>query len=171
MKAVLRGIRITPKKANLVAGMVRGKTVKQALAMLKFMPKKGAHIIAKVIKSAAFNAKNNFSQSIDDLVISEIWAVKGPTLKRGTPANRGRMWPIHEVMSHITVVVASMSGATPKKPSVPAKSGSAADGKKATKASAKTNAEAKSPVSEKTETKAEKKEKKPAKKPAKKESK
>ncbi len=68
MKAVLRGIRITPKKANLVAGMVRGKTVKQALAMLKFMPKKGAHIIAKVIKSAAFNAKNNFSQSIDDLV-------------------------------------------------------------------------------------------------------
>jgi large subunit ribosomal protein L22 len=115
MKAVLRGIRITPKKANLVAGMVRGKPVNEALAILKFTPKKGARILAKVIKSAAANAKTNFGLSMDDLKIDEIWCVKGPTLKRATPANRGRMWPIHEVMSHITVTVTSISGATPKK--------------------------------------------------------
>jgi len=113
MKAVLRGIRITPKKANLVAGIVRGKPVKTALAMLKFMPKKGAKIIAKVIKSAASNAKNNFKQNFDDLIVTQIWAVKGPTLKRATPANRGRMWPILERTSHIHVEVGYPEGYTP----------------------------------------------------------
>ncbi|MBI5421859.1 50S ribosomal protein L22 [Candidatus Peregrinibacteria bacterium] len=116
MKAVLRGIRITPKKANLVAGMVRGKSVKDALALLKFMPKKGAKIIYKVVQSAAANAKNNFGQSIDDLIVTNIWAVKGATLKRGTPANRGRIWPIAEIMSHITVEVGMPEGMTPSKP-------------------------------------------------------
>lgn len=116
MKAVLRGVRITPKKANLVAGMVRGRSVKEAIALLKFMPKKGAHIISKVIASAAANAKNNFHQSVDDLIITQIWAVKGATLKRATPANRGRAWPIHELMSHITVEVGLPEGMVPKKP-------------------------------------------------------
>ena len=116
MKAILRNIRITPKKANLIAGMVRGKPVNEALATLKFMPKKGAKILYKVIKSAASNAKNNFSQSIDDLVVARVWAVKGITFKRGTPANRGRMWPISELTSHITVEVGLREGATPKKP-------------------------------------------------------
>jgi large subunit ribosomal protein L22 len=116
MKAVLRGIRITPKKANLVAGMVRGMPVKEAINLLKFTPKKGAHIISKVIASAAANAKNNFHQSVDDLIITQIWAVKGATLKRATPANRGRAWPIHEVMSHITVEVGLPEGMIPKKP-------------------------------------------------------
>ena len=142
MKAVLRGIRITPKKANLVAGMVRGKSVKEALALLKFMPKKGARIIAKVIQSAASNAKNNFSQSMDDLMVSEIWAVKGPTLKRGTPANRGRMWPIHEHLSHITVVVSSMSGVEPKKAVGTAKGGKKASKALASESSAAPKAEA-----------------------------
>ncbi|MDH5597207.1 MAG: 50S ribosomal protein L22, partial [Candidatus Peregrinibacteria bacterium] len=59
MKAVLRRIRISPKKANLVAGMVRGKKVPDALAILKFMPKKGAKLIYKVVHSAASNAKEN----------------------------------------------------------------------------------------------------------------
>jgi len=116
MKAVLRGVRITPKKANLVAGMVAGMPVKEALALLKFMPKKGAKIVSKVVASAAANAKNNFHQNIDDLIITQIWAVKGATLKRATPANRGRAWPIHELMSHITVEVGLPEGMTPKKP-------------------------------------------------------
>jgi large subunit ribosomal protein L22 len=137
MKAVLRGIRITPKKANLVAGMVRGKPVNEALSMLKFMPKKGARIIYKVVKSAASNAKNNFGQSIDDLVVSQIWAVKGTTLKRATPANRGRAWPILEHMSHITVEVGLREGAIPKK--MPAKKGKIAE--KPTEAKAETKVE------------------------------
>ena len=146
MKAVLRGIRITPKKANLVAGMVRGKSVKDALAMLKFMPKKGAKIIYKVVQSAAANAKNNFGQSIDDLIVTNIWAVKGATLKRGTPANRGRIWPIAEIMSHITVEVGMPEGMAPSKPV------------------AKVSAKKASKVVEASEAKAT--EKKPAKKPA-----
>ena len=115
MKAVLRGIRTTPKKANLVAGMVRGMPVNDALNLLKFMPKKAAKIIYKVVASAAANAKNNFHQSVDDLIVTQIWAVKGATLKRATPANRGRAWPIHEIMSHITVEVGLPEGMKAKK--------------------------------------------------------
>ena len=149
MKAVLRGIRITPKKANLVAGMVRGLSVQEALNLLKFMPKKAAKIIYKVVASAAANAKNNFHQSVDDLIVTQIWAVKGATLKRATPANRGRAWPIHEIMSHITVEVGLPEGMKAKK-----SASSAPSSHKASK--------------DATEAKAEKSEKKAvAKKPAK----
>ena len=105
MKAILRKIRISPKKANLVAGMIRGKKVNDALALLKFTPKKGAKIIYKVVHSAASNAKNNFKQSMDDLVITKVLVTKGPTLKRSVPISRGRMHPIRKRTSHITVEV------------------------------------------------------------------
>gem|GEM_PF-390404 len=105
MKAVLRKIRISPKKANLVAGMVRGQKVNDALGLLKFMPKKGAKILYKVIHSAASNAKNNFKQSMDDLVITKILVTKGPTYKRSLPISRGRTHPILKRTSHITVEV------------------------------------------------------------------
>ena len=105
MKAILRKIRISPKKANLVAGTVRGKTVEEALGILKFMPKKGAKIIHKVVQSAASNAKNNFKQSLKDLVITKILVTKGPTYKRSLPISRGRMHPIKKRTSHITVEV------------------------------------------------------------------
>ena len=105
MKAALRKIRISPKKANLVAGMVRGKNVNEALALLKFMPKKGADIIYKVVHSAAYNAKNNFKQNIDDLVITKILVTKGPTYKRSQPISRGRAHPIRKRTAHITVEV------------------------------------------------------------------
>ena len=106
MKAILRRIRISPKKANLIAGMVRGKKINEALSLLKFMPKKGAKILYKVIHSAASNAKNNFKQSIDDLVITKILVTKGPTYKRSMPISRGRVHPILKRTSHITVEVA-----------------------------------------------------------------
>ncbi len=105
MKAALRKIRISPKKANLVAGMVRGKKVNEALAILKFMPKKGADIIYKVVHSAAYNAKNNFKQSLDDLIITQILVTKGPTYKRSQPISRGRAHPIRKRTAHITVEV------------------------------------------------------------------
>lgn len=115
MKAVLRSIRISPKKANLVAGTVRGKKVTEALTMLKFMPKKGADILYKVVHSAASNAKNNFQQSFDDLMISRILVSKGPTLKRSVPISRGRAHPIRKRSAHIVVEVASMTGVAPVK--------------------------------------------------------
>ena len=105
MKAVLRRVNISPKKANLVAGMVRGKNVKEALDILKFTPKKGARILYKVIHSAASNAKNNFKQPFNDLVITRILVTKGPTYKRSLPVSRGRSHPILKRTAHITVEV------------------------------------------------------------------
>jgi len=132
MKAILRRIRISPKKANLVAGLARGKTVKEALAILKFTPKKGAKILYKVVHSATANAKNNFKQSIDDLVVTQILVTKGPTYKRSIPISRGRAHPIRKRTSHITVEVGLPEGKELKKPVE-----KAGEKKKATKEPAK----------------------------------
>ncbi len=105
MKAVLRQTRISPKKANLVAGLVRGKDVQDALDILKFTPKKGAQILYKVVKSAASNAETNFKQALDNLYIKEIIVTEGITYKRSTSCSRGRMHPIRKRNSHITVKV------------------------------------------------------------------
>lgn len=105
MKAVLRQIRISPKKANLVAGMVRGKDVNEALTILKFMPKKGAKILYKVILSASSNAENNFGQTRSDLEVKQILVTKGATYKRNNPISKGRAQPILKRTSHITVEV------------------------------------------------------------------
>ena len=105
MKAILRKIRISPAKANLVAGIVRGKKVKRHWPLLKFMPKKAAKILYKVVNSAAYNAKNNFKQNIDDLYITIHTRHKGPTFKRSIPTARGRSLPIRKRTCHITVEV------------------------------------------------------------------
>lgn len=105
MIAIARHIRISPKKANLVAKIIRNKPVNEALDLLKFTPKKAADILFKVVKSAAHNAQNNFKQNIDQLVITEIIVNKGATLKRSVPISRGRMHPILKRTSHITVKV------------------------------------------------------------------
>ncbi|MFH1012641.1 MAG: 50S ribosomal protein L22 [Candidatus Peregrinibacteria bacterium] len=114
MKAVLRRVRISPKKANLVAGMVRGKKVEEALNLLDAIPKKAARILYKVVHSAASNATNNFKQSIGDLFITRLLVTKGPTLKRSRPVSRGRTHPILKRMSHITVEVGVAQGAEAK---------------------------------------------------------
>jgi large subunit ribosomal protein L22 len=116
MKAYLRQARISLKKANLVAGTVRGKKVTEALAILKFMPKKGADLLYKVVLSAASNAKNNFKQSFDDLIITRILVTKGTTMKRSVPISRGRVHPIRKRTAHITVEVGYPEGFEPKTP-------------------------------------------------------
>ena len=110
MKAIARHIRISPKKANLVAGLVRLKAAKEALSILKFTPKKAAKILYKVVKSAVSNAENNFKQKLDDLMIKEIIVTEGATLKRSVPISRGRMHPILKRNSHITVIVGLTEG-------------------------------------------------------------
>lgn len=107
MKSILKQIRISPKKANLIAGMVRGKKVNEAVDFLNFLPKKGAKILSQVIQSASANAENNFNQDKDKLFISKILVTKGPTLKRGISGSRGRVLPILKRTSHITVEVSS----------------------------------------------------------------
>jgi large subunit ribosomal protein L22 len=105
MKAILRNARISPKKMNLVAGLVRGKKAQDALAQLKFTPKKGAEILYKVISSAIANATNNFKQRKEGLYIKSILVTKGMTYKRGIPVSRGRYHPILKRNTHITVEV------------------------------------------------------------------
>jgi len=74
------------------------------------MPKKGADILYKVVHSAAYNAKNNFKQSIDELYITQILVTKGPTYKRSLPISRGRVHPIAKRTSHISVEVGLPEG-------------------------------------------------------------
>ena len=106
MKAHLKFKRISPKKANLVAALVRGKEVEEALNILKFTPKKAAGILYKVVTSAAANAEHNLKQKKKDLYIKEIIVNQGPMHKRGVPISKGRTHPILKKTSHISVEVA-----------------------------------------------------------------
>jgi large subunit ribosomal protein L22 len=103
MFASLRSVRIAPKKANLIAEIVRGKTVREALADLELVNKKGARILHGLIKSAAANATNNEKQNVDDLYIKELIVNKAQNMSRGIPMARGRMRRIRKFFSHISV--------------------------------------------------------------------
>ncbi len=112
MKAILRQIRIAPKKANLVAELARNHKAVEAVQILKFTPKRGAKILKKVIESAMANAKSNFKQNVNDLFIKEIIVTEGTTYKRSMPVSRGRSHPIMKRTSHITVKLALHEAAT-----------------------------------------------------------
>lgn len=103
MIAHLRRIRISPKKANLVAGLVREKPAVEALEILKFTPKKAAKILYKVLQSAVANAKNNNEKSPDSLFIKHIIINKGPVYRRHIPSTRGRALPIGKPTAHISI--------------------------------------------------------------------
>lgn len=103
MKSFLKQIRITSKKVNLVAALVRMKKVEEALDILKFTPKRSAPILRKLIASAAANAKNNFKQNISELYVKEIIVNEGATYKRSMPVSRGRAHPILKRTAHVTV--------------------------------------------------------------------
>ena len=103
MRAVLHQVRISPKKANLIAGMVRKRTAAEGLELLKYMPKKGARIIYKVLASAVANAESNFGQDKKDLVISSVFVTSGPIYKRGQSHSKGRVTPLFKRTSHITI--------------------------------------------------------------------
>ncbi|MCJ7601856.1 MAG: 50S ribosomal protein L22 [Desulfobulbaceae bacterium] len=107
-KAVLKNIRISPQKARLVADMIRGKQVDNALNTLKFTPKKGARIIRKVVESAVANASQNEAIDVDTLFVKKIFIDGGPTLKRIRPRAMGRASRILKRSSHITVVLDEM---------------------------------------------------------------
>jgi len=106
MKAHLRRTRISPKKANIVAGLIRGKSVEEALEILKFTPKKAAKALHKVLHSAVANAEQNNSEKRSDLVIKSVIVNKGPFYKRFLPSARGRALPLNKPTSHISVELA-----------------------------------------------------------------
>ncbi|MBU1151381.1 50S ribosomal protein L22 [Patescibacteria group bacterium] len=103
MKAFLKQIRVSPKKANLVAALVRNKKVQEATDILDFTQKKSAPILSKLIKSATANAENNFNQKAENLYIKEIIVNEGPTYKRSIPISKGRTHPLLKRTTHIRV--------------------------------------------------------------------
>jgi len=106
VKAVAKDTGISPRKVRLLVDMVRGKKVDEALALLKFAPTSTARVVAKVVKSAAANAENNFQMDPAGLKIVGIFADEARTMKRFRPRARGRASPILKRSSHITVIVA-----------------------------------------------------------------
>ncbi|MTI48332.1 50S ribosomal protein L22 [Sporosalibacterium faouarense] len=104
-KAIAKYVRIAPRKVKLVADMVRGKHVDEAIALLKYTPKKGAKELEKVVKSAVANAENNHDLDRESLYISQVYANEGPRLKRFRPRAQGRAFTILKRTSHIGVVV------------------------------------------------------------------
>ncbi|MDP2916837.1 MAG: 50S ribosomal protein L22 [Dehalococcoidia bacterium] len=106
VRAVSKDTGVSASKIRLLVNLVRGKKVDEALNILKFTPTPNARFVAKVIKSAAANAENNFQMTPSDLKIVKIYADVARTLKRFKPRARGSVSPILKRSSHITVVVA-----------------------------------------------------------------
>ena len=105
-KAIAKTVRIAPRKARLVADLVRGKSVVDAIVILANTSKAASPLIDKVIKSAAANAINNHSMDEEKLYVKEILINEGPTMKRFRPRAKGSASPILKRTSHISVVVA-----------------------------------------------------------------
>ena len=102
-KAILRYARISSRKVKIVADLIRGKKVDEALAIVKFTPKASSELLEKLLKSAIANAENNHNMNRANLVVSEIYANQGPTLKRIRPAAKGSAVRIRKRTSHVTI--------------------------------------------------------------------
>jgi large subunit ribosomal protein L22 len=105
VQAKLRYARISPQKCRLVADTVRGKSVGNAIATLKFMPKKGAELVLKLLESAIANAENNLGADIDELTVARIEVDAAPVFKRFHARAKGRGNRIIKRNSHILVQV------------------------------------------------------------------
>ena len=113
--AVAKGVRMSPRKVGVVADLVRGRTVADALVILEHVPRRSALPVLKTVKSAQANADHNHNMKPDTLKIIEISVTPGPRLKRFRPAAHGRALPFQRKTSHIRVVVDGEVRA-PKKP-------------------------------------------------------
>ena len=103
--AKLNYLRISPRKARMVADTIRGQEVQVAINQLKFMNKRAARPLLKLLNSAVANAKNNFKLKENNLYISELNINEGPTIKRWQPRAMGRATPINKRTSHINIVL------------------------------------------------------------------
>ena len=110
VRAVAKDTGVSPRKVRPLVDMIRGKKVDEALTILRFTPTPTARVVAKVVKSAAANAENNFQMSPSDLKIVSTYVNEAQTMKRFRPRSRGRASPILKRSSHITVIVAEQGG-------------------------------------------------------------
>src|ERR1044071_4034771 len=100
--ATLKYLKASPQKVRLVADLVRGKKVEEALAILRFTRKASAKDLEKLLRSAIANAENNKDADVDDLVVSKIYVNEGPREKRIQPAPMGRAYRIQKRQAHVT---------------------------------------------------------------------
>lgn len=104
-KAVAKYIRIAPRKARIVIDLIRGKSVSEAVSILRYTPKVASQPIEKVIRSAVANAEHNYDMNADELYVAEARVDAGPTIKRYRPRAQGRIYPVLKRSCHITIVV------------------------------------------------------------------
>ncbi len=104
-KAIVKHVRVSVRKAQLVIDLIRNKEIDEAYAILKYMPRNASEILYKLLKSAEANAVNNNQLNREMLFVSEIFAEQGPTLKRIMPRAQGRAFRIRKRTSHITLVL------------------------------------------------------------------
>lgn len=104
-KAVAKFIRVSPRKARIVAENIKGKAVEEALNILRFTPQKPAEILSKVLYSAISNAEQMPGVDVDSLIVESVVVNEGPTWKRIKPRAMGRAYRVRKRTSHITVVV------------------------------------------------------------------
>ena len=104
-RAVAKHVRISPYKVRVVLDIVRGKSVREAVAILENTPKSASEPVKQVIMSAAANAEHNLGMNRDNLYVAACYADQGPTLKRVMPRAQGRAFRILKRTSHITVVL------------------------------------------------------------------
>lgn len=109
VKSVLKYVRISPQKVRKFIGILKGKNVESTLDILRFMPQKGAAIVEKIIRSAVSNAEQLPNVDVDSLVVVNIIADQGPSLKRFKARARGRGTRILKPSAHITVILAQDS--------------------------------------------------------------
>jgi large subunit ribosomal protein L22 len=108
VSATSKYIRISPTKINLILGQIRGKSYKEALLILKYLPQKAGAIVWQTLYSAVSNATNNFDFEKEKLVVLEAYVNQGPTLKRMQPRAKGRAFKIMKRISHITICVSQV---------------------------------------------------------------
>ena len=104
-KAVAKYVRMSPTKLAPITDLVRGKDLQEALTILKFTPGKASELVEKVVQSAAANAENNHDMDVSKLYVAEIYANKGPTMKRWRAGAQGRAGKILKRSSHISVTL------------------------------------------------------------------
>lgn len=104
-KAIVKYVRISPRKVRQVVDLIRGKKLNEALAILRYTPKRASEVVTKVVKSAAANAENNLQMEKDELFVTSCFVDQGPTLKRFQPRAQGRADIMRKRTSHITIMV------------------------------------------------------------------
>lgn len=107
--AITKYVRISPSKARLAAGLIRKKSVEEALLQLDYCNLKGGRLLKKTLKSAIANAENNLSLRYEDLVVAEVRVDDGPTMKRAKSKCRGGRVPVLKRSSHFKVTVEAVT--------------------------------------------------------------